>query len=56
MPELSDTQIQDFEKDGVLVIPEFFTEDECDVVQNRMSKLLSEYRPQEKETVFSTPR
>ncbi len=54
MPELSDTQIQDFEKDGVLVIPEFFTEDECDGVQNRMSKLLSEYRPQEKETVFST--
>ncbi len=54
MPELSDTQIQDFENDGVLVIPEFFTTDECDSVQKRMTELLSQYRPQEKETVFST--
>lgn len=54
MAQLTNTQMQDFENDGVLVIPEFFTEGECDSVRNRMSQLLSEYRPQEKETVFST--
>ena len=54
MPQLTNSQIQDFEDQGVLVLPEFFTEDECDTIQTRMTQLLNEYQPGEKETVFST--
>ncbi len=54
MPKLSNTQIRTFENEGVLHIPGFFTDDECDTIRKRMSELLNEYQPQEKETVFST--
>ncbi len=51
---LSDTQKRSFDQDGVLVLPDFFTSDECDSLRDRMADIVNAYEPSESDTVFST--
>ena len=51
---LSDTQKRSFDQDGVLVLPDFFSPDECDSLRDRMADIVNAYEPSESDTVFST--
>ena len=51
---LSDTQKRSFDQDGVLVLPDFFTPEECDSLRDRMADIVNAYEPSEGDTVFST--
>ncbi len=54
MPPLTSSQKKSFESEGVLVLPDFFSQEECDSVRNRMGELVSEFKPLDQGTVFST--
>ena len=54
MGELSDEQKESFDRDGVLVLPDFFAPTECDALQDRMAEIVDGFKSAESDTVFST--
>jgi phytanoyl-CoA hydroxylase len=54
MTLLTNIQKDSFNDDGVLVLPKFFSEEDCDSLRERMGQLLDDYEPKENGTVFST--
>ncbi len=54
MTGLTEDQKKLFERDGVLVIPEFFSHAECDSLITRMAEIVEGFTPTENGTVFST--
>jgi len=48
------TRVSDFERDGVLVLPEFYSVDECAALQARMAELIATGDPTAEASVFST--
>jgi phytanoyl-CoA hydroxylase len=51
---LSDIQRETFERDGVLVLPDFYSISECDSLRARMDELASNVDPADLASVFST--
>ncbi len=54
MTALTSNQKKSFEEKGVLVLPDFFTNQECDSLKTRMGELVENFQPQGEGTVFST--
>lgn len=54
MTSLTSIQKDSFNDDGVLVLPKFFSEEDCDSLRKRMGQLLDDYEPKGNGTVFST--
>jgi phytanoyl-CoA hydroxylase len=53
MSLLTPEQLDDFADNGVLVLPDFYTDAQCDGLRNRMAELVADFGPDEA-TVFST--
>ncbi|MDH3682787.1 MAG: phytanoyl-CoA dioxygenase family protein, partial [Acidimicrobiia bacterium] len=53
-PGLSADQLDAFERDGVLVLPDLYSTEQCRAIQDRMAKLLTEIDPGPAATVFSS--
>ena len=51
---LSDDQRDAFDRDGVLVIPDFYSSDECDALRARMAEMVDGFDSAEASTVFTT--
>ncbi|OUV78080.1 MAG: phytanoyl-CoA dioxygenase [Acidimicrobiaceae bacterium TMED130] len=51
---LTSEQKKKFADNGVLVLPNFFSHDECDTLMNRMSEIINESIQPETSTTFST--
>lgn len=51
---LTDAQRQSFADNGVLVLPGFYSAEECDALRARMHELIAEFDPTTVSTVFST--
>jgi phytanoyl-CoA hydroxylase len=54
MNVLTADQKSTFDENGVLVLPDFFSQAECDSLMNRMSIIIEETNSHEESTVFST--
>tara|TARA_B100001094_G_scaffold65110_1_gene61136 strand:- start:29559 stop:30392 length:834 start_codon:yes stop_codon:yes gene_type:complete len=54
MNVITTDQKNSFNENGVLVLPEFFSHEECDSLMNRMSVIIQEANSHEESTVFST--
>lgn len=54
MNVLTADQKSSFDENGVLVLPDFFSHEECDSLMNRMSIIIEETNSDEESTVFST--
>ena len=54
MTALSANQLQDFQRDGFLVLPQFFGDSELGAVRDRMAEMVDEFDPDTVSTVFST--
>ncbi|MBT95035.1 MAG: phytanoyl-CoA dioxygenase [Acidimicrobiaceae bacterium] len=54
MNVITTDQKNSFNENGVLVLPEFFSHEECDSLMNRMSIIIQEANSHEESTVFST--
>lgn len=51
---LTAAQRQEFVENGVLVLPDFYTDQECDELRARMGEIVDDFDPSEVSTVFST--
>ena len=54
MTSLTSTQKESFNDDGVLILPKFYSEEDCDSLRTRMGQMLDDYEPAGNGTVFST--
>ena len=54
MTVLSDDQRAAFERDGVLVLPDFYTHDECDALRARMGEMVESFDQTAASAVFTT--
>lgn len=54
MTVLTEDQRADFERDGVLVLPDFYSSDECDTLRARMAELIEGFDVAGANTVFTT--
>lgn len=51
---LSEDQINTFNRDGFLVLPDFVPEEACDALKARVEEMLSEFDPSTVKTIFDT--
>jgi phytanoyl-CoA hydroxylase len=51
---LSDTQIEQYDRDGFLVIPDFVGTDACRRLRDAATTIVDEFEPTERRTVFTT--
>lgn len=54
MPVISLEQKQQYQRDGFLVLKDFFSEKMCEQLMNRASALINNFNPNEFKTIFST--
>lgn len=54
MGYLTDDQRAAFERDGVLVLPDFYSADECDALRARMAEMIDGFDTTSASTVFTT--
>ncbi|MBB65405.1 MAG: phytanoyl-CoA dioxygenase [Waddliaceae bacterium] len=54
--QLSKEQLQSFKNNGFLCLPEFISDDDCEIMRDRAAKLVQEYEVPKDCAVFSTGR
>ena len=51
---LTSNQINSYDRDGVLVLPDFVSTQECDCLRQRALELVAEFNPDTLVSIFST--